>query len=178
MRNRGVPICYVPVSSIHISFSVPLFPLHNYLSPISFTSIQLVALFCPDEVSSSLSFSLHQSSPRFHSAFHLSISNFPFVLNLPFSVLFFLSCARSSSRVPAATPAALPPLFCAKLFPNKRWKYGRREEEWLKREWRQINQRSHFHLVTLDTFVTTAILTLEGPHIRETVNWLIKILNN
>lgn len=77
---------------IHPSFSQPLFTLRNSLSPISFTSIHPIALFCPAEVSSSLSLSLPPSSPLFHSALHLSISYFPFFLNLLFSPLFFVLC--------------------------------------------------------------------------------------
>lgn len=125
--NRGVPICDPSPPSISLSLS--LFILHNSLSPISFTSIQPIALFCPAEVSSSLSLSLPPSSPLFHFVLHLSISYFQFFLNLFFSLLF-LSCARSSSRVPAATPAALPPLLCAKLwvfFLKRDGKTGREE---------------------------------------------------
>lgn len=87
--NRGVPICCPSPPSISLSLSPPLFTLHNSLSPISFTSTQPIALFCPAEVSSSLSFSLPPSSPLFHFVLHLSISYFPFFLNLPFSLLFF-----------------------------------------------------------------------------------------
>lgn len=83
----------LPVPFTYLSLFLSLFPApHNPLSPISFTSVRLVALFCPAEVSSSLSLSLNQSSPLFHSALHLPISNFPFFLNLLFSMLFFVLC--------------------------------------------------------------------------------------
>lgn len=136
----------------HLSFLLPLFTLHNSLSPISFTSIQPIALFCPAEVSSSLSLSLPSSSLYFILP---SICPSP-ILRFSQSPLFsaiFLSCARSSSKVPAATPAALPPLLCAKLWVFFLMRHGKtgREEEWLKRERRPMNQRSHFHLATPNT---------------------------
>ncbi len=68
----------LPIPSIHFSFSLPPFTLHNSLSPISFTSIQPIALFYTAEVSSSLSL-----SPPFQP----SISLCPPSVHLLFSVL-------------------------------------------------------------------------------------------
>lgn len=74
-------------------YSAQLKSNHHY----PFLSLQPSIPFCPPIC----------PSPIFRS---FSISSFL----CPF--FFFLSCARSSSRVPAATPAALPPLLCAKLW--------------------------------------------------------------
>lgn len=49
--------CTHLLPNLSVSLSLPLFTRHNSLNPISFTSIQPVALCCPAEVSSSLSLS-------------------------------------------------------------------------------------------------------------------------
>lgn len=163
----------LPIPFIHLSFSLPLFTLHNSLSPISFTSIHPIALFCPAEVSSSLSLSLRPSSPLFHSALHLSISYFPFFLNLLFSLLFFVLCQvliQGTSCDPCS-PTSSPLCQALALFFLLRDGRAGRDEAWLKRERRQINQRLHFNLGTLDTSVTTSEHWME-----QCSNWNISFI--
>lgn len=82
--------CTHLLPNLSVSLSLPLFTLHNSLNPISFTSIQPVALCCPAEVSSSLSL-----SPFSHYFIFPSICPSPISIlsQCPFSLyLLFFFC--------------------------------------------------------------------------------------